>query len=718
MIFALTLPISNPVLIFFIVLAIILLAPILLNRIRIPHIIGLIIAGIIVGPHGFNLLARDSSFEIFGNVGILYLMFLAGLEMDIFSLRRNRKPGLIFGLCTFGIPLILGTTISHYLLQLNWATALLLSSMFASHTLISYPIVSRYGLNRYAPVTVAVAGTIFAIIGALIVFSIITGMHSGDLSTSYWLKLAGYVLVYSLFILYVYPRLCRWFFKTYNDNVSQFIFVLALVFFSSFIAECIGLQAIIGAFFAGVVLNRYIPAVSPLMNRLEFVGNALFIPYFLIGVGMLINLDAVVKAPQTLWVALIMCIIALGTKWIAAWVTQKGFHYTTSDRRLIFGITSAKAAVSLAAVIIGRQYGMFDDAILNGTIIMILVTCTVSSITTERAASNTIVRLQQEDKSNMEQAPTEERILIPIANPATIEHLVNMALLMKNPKRVSPLYALYVNDDNDNKPHTPARRVLEMAAKTASAADTQLIPISRYDLNIASGIIHTIKEKNISEVVIGLHHKANIVDTFFGTKIEAILKGTHKMVWITKCVNPPATATRIVVAVPPKAEYETGFSRWIDRLAHMALQIGCRIIFYAYETTIPYIRSCITRQRYDIRHEYHTVESWNDILLLANEVLDDDLFVVITARRASVSFDPEYEKLPVFLTQYFANNNLLVIYPEQFGEVAVTPTFTDPLSQAVETSSHGLLGLRDGIDKLINWKKRLTHRNRKKKIDI
>lgn len=213
MIFALTLPISNPVLIFFIVLAIILLAPILLNRIRIPHIIGLIIAGIIVGPHGFNLLARDSSFEIFGNVGILYLMFLAGLEMDIFSLRRNRKPGLIFGLCTFGIPLILGTTISHYLLQLNWATALLLSSMFASHTLISYPIVSRYGLNRYAPVTVAVAGTIFAIIGALIVFSIITGMHSGDLSTSYWLKLAGYVLVYSLFILYVYPRLCRWFSK-------------------------------------------------------------------------------------------------------------------------------------------------------------------------------------------------------------------------------------------------------------------------------------------------------------------------------------------------------------------------------------------------------------------------------------------------------------------------------------------------------------------------
>ena len=574
MTFALTLPISNPVLIFFIVLAIILLAPILLNRFRIPHIIGLIIAGIIVGPHGFNLLERDSSFEIFGNVGILYLMFLAGLEMDMFSLRRNRKPGFIFGLCTFGLPLLIGSVVSHYLLQLNWATSLLLSSMFASHTLISYPIVSRYGLNRYAPVTVAVAGTIFAIIGALVVFSIITGMHTGDMSITYWLKLTGYVIAYALSILYVYPRISRWFFKTYSDNVTQFIFVLALVFLSSFVAECIGLQAIIGAFFAGIVLNRYIPSVSPLMNRLEFVGNALFIPYFLIGVGMLINLNAVVEAPQTLWVALIMCVIAIGTKWLAAWIIQKGFHYTASDRRLIFGITSAKAAVSLAAVIIGRQYGMFDDAILNGTIIMILVTCTVSSITTERAASSTIVRLQQEDKTDIGQAPTEERILISVANPATIESLVNIALLMKNPKKESPLYALYVNDDKDNKPHTTARRVLEMAAKTASAADTQLIPMSRYDLNIASGIIHTIKEKNISEVVIGLHRKANIVDTFFGSKIEAILKGTHKMVWITKCVNPPATATRIVVAVPPKAEYETGFSRWIDRLSHMAQQIG------------------------------------------------------------------------------------------------------------------------------------------------
>ena len=702
------LPIENPVLIFFIVLAIILSAPILLNRFRIPHIIGLIIAGIIIGPHGLNLLARDSSFEIFGQVGILYLMFLAGIEMDIFSLLRNRKPGTVFGLLTFTIPMILGTVLSHWLLHLDWHIAALLSSMFTSHTLISYPIASRYGLNRYAPVTVAVAGTIFAILGSLIVFAIITGTLSGDTSTAYWIGFAIKVALYGLFIIFAYPRLIRWFFKTYSDNVTQFIFVLALVFLSSFIAEAIGLLSIIGAFFAGIILNRYIPSVSPLMNRLEFVGNALFIPYFLIGVGMIIDLSVFTKHPEMLLVALIMCVIALSTKWIAAWIIQRIFHYSADDRRLIFGITTAKAAVSLAAVIVGREYGVFDDAILNGTIIMILITCTVSSIITEQSASRIVVQLQDQEADEA-QATTinDERILIPVANPATVEKLVNMALLMKNTAKRNPIYALYVNDDTKTGNQYASQRILEQASKVASAADAQLVPISRYDLNIASGILHTVKENNISEVVLGLHHKANIVDSFFGSKIETMLRGTHKMIWITKCTTPPATTSRIIVSVPPMAEYETGFATWIDRLANISTHIGCRIVFYAYEATITALRSVIAKRNYKIRHEYNKVESWDDMLTISNVIEDDDLFVVISARRASVSFSTDYEKLPSFLSQYFADNNLIVLYPEQFGQATpATTTFHDPLAQSAESSSHGLLGLRDAINKIANWFKR------------
>ena len=707
-----TLPIENPVLIFFIVLSIILLAPILLNRFRIPHIIGLIIAGIIIGPHGFNILERDSSFEIFGQVGILYLMFLAGIEMDIFSLIRNRKPGTIFGLLTFGVPMVLGTVASHYLLHLDWLTSMLLSSMFASHTLISYPIVSRYGINRYAPVTVAVAGTIFAILGSLIVFAIVTGSLSGDTSVAYWVLFVIKVIAYGLFIIFVYPHLIRWFFKTYSDNVMQFIFVLALVFLSSFIAESIGLLSIIGAFFAGIILNRYIPSVSPLMNRLEFVGNALFIPYFLIGVGIMIDLGIIIEHPEVLLVAVIMCCIALSSKWIAAWLIQLIFHYTPTDRRLIVGITTAKAAVSLAAVIVGRELGVFDNAILNGTIIMILVTCTVSSILTELAASKIVVQLQDKEEPDVtDAAANDERILIPVANPATVDRLVNMALLMKNPKKKSPIYALYVNDDSKASNQYASKRILEQASKAASAVDAQLVPISRYDLNIASGILNTVKENNISEVVLGLHHKANIVDSFFGTKIENMLRGTHKMIWITKCSTPPDTTSRIIVSVPPMAEYETGFVTWIDRLANISQQVGCRIFFYAYESTVPHIRALLNSRPNKVRHEYKIVESWDDMLSLSNVVNEDDLFVVVSARRASVSFNTDYEKLPTFLSQYFSDNNLIVLYPEQFGKANPTiTTFHDPLAQSAESSSHGLLGMRDAMEILNRWKRKLLDR--------
>ena len=656
-----TLPIENPVLIFFIVLVIILLAPILLNRIRVPHIIGLIIAGVIIGPNGLNLLARDSSFEIFGNVGIPYLMFLAGLEIDMNDFKKSRKDGVIFGLYTFLIPMILGTVISYYTLHLNLMTSILLASMYASHTLIAYPIISRYGISRTRAVPVTIAGTIFTVLGALIILAVIAGMVRGDLTEFFWLRLTVNIIIYSVAILYIYPRLTRWFFKNYNDNITQFIFILALVFLASYMAQVIGLEAILGAFFAGIVLNRFIPNVSPLMNRLEFVGNALFIPYFLIGVGMLIDLR-VVKNTETIIVAANMSIVATLCKWLAAWLTQKTCHMTKIDRNLIFGLSNAQAAATLAAVIIGHNIGLFNDEILNGTIVMILVTCIISTLVTEKAARQMVVAMQNNEPPTSKSPVQSEQILIPIANPSTIENLINLALLLKSPQRRSPLYALHVTDDSKTSNYR-SQSILEFAGKGASSADTKLIPIARYDMNITSGIIHTMKERNITEVVLGLHHKANIVDTFFGAKIESLLKNTNKMILISKCVNPINTVTRIVIAVPRKAEYETGFARWIDRVANMAKQIGCRAIFYAYPETIPYLKARLRAGRYNIRNEFEKLESWDDFLLLANVVLDDDLFIVVSARPTSVPFNADADHIPSFPSPYFANNNLIVLHP-------------------------------------------------------
>lgn len=635
----------------------------------------------------------------------------------MYDFKKSKKDGIIFGLYTFLIPMILGTAISYYTLHLNLMTSILLASMYASHTLIAYPIISRYGISRSRAVPITIAGTIFTVLGALIILAVISGMVRGDLTEFFWLRLSVNITIYSIAILYIYPRLTRWFFKTYNDNVTQFIFILALVFLASYMAQVIGLEAILGAFFAGIVLNRFIPNVSPLMNRLEFVGNALFIPYFLIGVGMLIDLRVIFKSTETIIVAVNMSVVATICKWLAAWLTQKTCHMTKSDRQLIFGLSNAQAAATLAAVIIGHDIGLFNEEILNGTIVMILVTCIISTLVTEKAARRIVIEIQNNEPASYKSPIQNEQILIPVANPDTIENLINLALLLKSPQKKSALYALHVTDD-DKKSNFLSQAVLEYAGKVASSADTKLIPIARYDMNITSGIIHTMKEKNITEVVLGLHHKANIVDTFFGAKIESLLKSTNKMILISKCVNPINTVTRIVIAVPRKAEYETGFARWIDRVANMAKQIGCRAIFYAYAETIPYLKARLRAGRYNIRNEFEILESWDDILLLANVVLDDDLFIVVSARPTSVSFNSEADNIPSFLSKYFANNNLIVLYPEQFGTAEPTPvSFMEPLSHDMLNHSE-ILGLEKIFRQLITYKKRWTHRNRKKKINL
>lgn len=711
-----TLPFSDPVLIFFIVLTIILFAPLLLNKLHIPHIIGMILAGTIFGPHGLNFLDHDSSFKIFGNVGLLYLMFLVGLEMNLNDFRKIKLRGITFGLYTFIIPMILGTVSSIYLLHLDLTTSILLASMYASHTLVAYPIVLRYGVGRSPAVTITIAGTIITVLGALIILAVIVGMQTGTINQWFWVRLILSMIVYCIFILYAFPRLARWFFKKYSDNVSQYIFVLALVFLASALAKPAGLEPILGAFFVGVVLNRFIPSVSPLMNRIEFVGNALFIPYFLIGVGMLIDPSVVFSGWDALFVAIVMSVVATLSKWLAAFITQKNFGLSSIDRAMIFGLSNGQAAATLAAVLIGYEIGLFDINILNGTIIMILVTCTISSFATERAAQK-MATMQPADEHDKKRRENETaRILIPLANPHTLESLVNLAILAKGSNKQQPLYALHVIDDNKAHPHTSeaGQVLLDRATKIAAASDIKLTGLSRYDVNITSGIIHTIKEQNISEVILGLHHKSNIVDSFFGSKIDNLLKSTHKMVAITKCIIPINMTTRIVVAVPEKAEYESGFTKWIDRIANIAKQIGCRVIFYAHHDTIFVLRNVLNQKRYNINCEFEVLDDWEDILTLTGVVLQDDLLVIVSARHTSLSYNNEFDKLPLQLSRYFAGNNFIVLFPEQFGEENEHLTFTsDPLSIDVQRNYSIFTTLRDFFDKFSRRRKLWNHRRQK-----
>ncbi|MEG0253462.1 MAG: cation:proton antiporter, partial [Muribaculaceae bacterium] len=491
--------------------------------------------------------------------------------------------------------------------------------------------------------------------------------------------------------------------------------VLAMVFLASGVAQLIGIESVLGAFFAGLVLNRYIPNVSPLMNRIEFVGNALFIPYFLIGVGMLINVNVILSDTRTLFVAINMSVVATLCKWIAAWATQKTYKMTVLDRSMMFGLSNAQAAATLAAVMIGYKIGIFDAAILNGTIIMILVTCAISSVVTERAAEK-MKRLMFEStgtKDSIKNNGDNAKILITVSNPITVGGLVNLALLMRNRRDKEPLYALHVRNDNTEGSVAIGQNALNIASKTAAAADVKTEAIERYDLNTITGILNTINERNISDLIIGLHQRATVVDSFFGKKIEQLLKENDHMIIISRCFIPINTITRIVVSVPPKAEFETGFQAWIMRTSNIASQIGCRIIFCAHRDTIPLIRGVLHNEGYEIRSEYREIDDWSDFVLLANKVLDDDLLIMISARRTSMSFDSEMDNMPSFLSKYFNHNNLIIIYPEQFGEAPKLTSFTDPLASDINASPSAIwLRVRSLYKLLIIKKKKITHRHR------
>jgi len=702
--------VSSPGMIFLIVLAIIVLVPLLLNRLKIPHVIGMIIAGMIVGPYGFNVLARDMSFEVFGQVGLLYLMFLAGVEIDMYHLKRNLRRGIVFGLFTFFVPLVLGTVAVIATLRFDFITSVLMASMFAAHTLLAYPIVSRFGLTTNRAVVIAVAGTIFTVLGSLMVLAgTVSVARFGYINISALARLLGGLLLYCIAVIYLYPRITRWFFKRYNDSIAQFIYILAMVFLSAEITSWVGLEGVFGAFFAGIVLNRFIPVRSALMGRIEFVGNALFIPYFLIGVGMLINVRVLFAGWDSLYVAAIMCLTAMAGKWVAAFFTQRVFKMLPVERSMMYQLSNAHTAVALAVVTIGLKIGIFPEQVLNGTVVMILITCTVSSLGTARAAAR-LKELTMSDDAIVDEELQRKKLaavntLIPVVNPMSANELVSLAILMHDvrPGGHNHFFALHVRNDNSPSSRAVGQNSLDIAEQTAASVDVPLQTIERYDLNFVTGVLNTMQERDINEVVIGLHRRTAVIGSFFGEKLTQLLKTTYRMLVISRCYIPVNTMRRLVVVVPDKAQYETGFIRWVKCISNLARQLGCKTIFFTSATTRPYIEAVIKKWGYAFRREYRVMDQWDDIVLLANKVIDDDLFVVITARTASMSYDPGMASLPEFLRKYFADNNLLVIYPEQFGPEAVVPALGDAISADVATMPSGLL-VR------LNHYSRLAHR--------
>jgi Kef-type K+ transport system membrane component KefB len=673
-IFESTLPFTNPVLKFFLILVIILLSPIMFNKIKVPALLGLIIAGAIIGPNGFNLMERDSGIILSGTAGLLYIMFLAGLEIDLAEFRKNSKKSIVFGLYTFTIPMILGLLTSLYILDFSLLTSILLASMFASHTLIAYPIISKLGVASNRAVQLAIGGTMITDVLALIVLAVIVGITKGEMNTIFWVKLSFSMALFGVVITYFFPIMTSWFFKKYADGTSQYIFVLVMLFFGALLAEIAGIEAIIGAFLSGLALNRLIPHQSALMNRVNFVGTAIFIPFFLIGVGMLVDFRVFFTDFEAIKVAVVMIVVATFAKFAAAWLTQKTFNLSINERRVIFGLSNAQAAATLAAVLIGYNiiigvdsFGgpirLLNESVLNGTILMILVTCTLATFSAQKGAKNLVLEEFQAPQFSKEIKT--ERILIPIRNTETIEELINLGISIKSRQSIDPLYALYIIDSNiaDQNSEKLAKKLLSKATTIAAAAEQPINELIRFDQDVGNGISSIAKEHNISNLILGLHVKQDISDSFFGNITERILSKCNTTTLIYKATQPLATIGRHIVVMPPNAELEFGFSLWLTKIWDIGINSGANLVFYGTEATKTYVEK--VDNRIFESSEFRLLANWEKWESITSELQADDNLILILSRKGKPSYNIAMESISLQLNKNIHGHSFILIFPIQ-----------------------------------------------------
>ncbi|MBK1440404.1 cation:proton antiporter [Parapedobacter sp. ISTM3] len=677
-------PLSNPVLIFALILFIILLSPILLRWIKVPGIIGLILSGVAIGPHGLNLLEKNSAVDLFSTIGLLYIMFIAGLELDMNEFRKTRHKSVLFGLFTFAIPIAIGYPVCYYILEYDMLASIMISSMFATHTLVAYPVVNSYGISKNEAVAITIGGTILTDTAVLIILAVIIGASQGQLDRQFWMTLGVSFAIFLLIMFGIIPRVAKWFFqKVEGEKTAHYIFVLSVVFFAAFLAEIAGLEHIIGAFVAGLALNKLIPHSSALMNRIEFIGNAIFIPFFLISVGMIVDVSVLLNGPAALFIAATLTIVAIFSKWIAAWFTQLVFGYTPSQRQVIFGLSSAHAAATLAVIMVGFRYEIIDENVLNGTIVLILITCIVASLATESASKKVVLAGDQDEVTNEKNIAREEQLMLPIANLNNMESLLDFATLIKSNYSPHPITVLTVVPSNDMAEQNlqRARKNLDSTAKYASGSETEVNMMATIDHNVANGISRAAREIGADGILLGWPSKPGIIEKMVGEKTESILNQTDTNLFMCHLDKPMVTQKRILAFCPPLSESELGFDYCMEKVLLLSQELTIPILYVCDERTQHAIAEYIKRNKNSTRVLFSDYDEWDNLSGLRKFVKENDIIVFFSARQGEMSYRHSFDGIPKKLGKVYAQYNRILVFPsrragyslDEYEDVATAP---------------------------------------------
>lgn len=658
-------PIKNPVAEFAILMLIVLIFPVLFKKLKIPSIVGLIIAGMIVGPHSLNILDRDDSIIMLGSIGLLYIMFLAGLELDLKQIKTNKRYSVLFGIATFTIPLVLGYLLSHFVLGYSEIASLIIALMFSTHTLVAYPIALRLGLTQTRSTTTVVGGTIITDTAVLMAFGVIMNYYHGSLTFWFWVKFIVLLALVSIFILFIIPKIALWFFKNIEEeNYSQFIFVIAMFVMSSMLMEVAGIEAIVGAFLAGLAFSKLIPHNSALMQRIHLVGSGLFIPLFLINVGMIVDIKVLATDYFSLIVAGTLTIMALLSKYLAAHSTQLLFKFSKNEADFIFGLSASHAAATIAVIMIAYKAGILDENVLNGTILLILVTCLFASFVTERAGRKLAIE-EQEKKDVTINEPM--RILVPCSNPNSIDKLLDLAIACRGENEdEQPIFPLSViiEDDTTEKRILQSTKAIQTYVKLVYPGKKSITPTTRLDTNVTNGIIRAMKEMMINLTILGWTGKSKASEFFFGKKTDNVIEATNQTIMVAKLNQLINLTNKIYVFVGENAQYEVGFKRWLEILNNISKYSSAQIYFICLQSTkLSIIQQCKTSGILG-NAVFELVSSIDEFRSFADKFTENDIIIFVKARSKSISFSLDFIRIIDEITEEMPKSNYIMLYPE------------------------------------------------------
>ncbi len=704
-------PISDPVLIFALVMIVLLIVPLIADKLRVPAIVGLILAGALVGPGALGLLERDATIILLGTVGLLYLMFIAGVSIDLEKFSKSRGQSSLFGAVSFGIPMAGSLLLAPPLLAYSLESSLLLGAIVGSHTLLAYPIANRLGIGKNKAVTLSLGATMVTDALSLTILAIVAATVHGEINLYFWITFLGSVAVYLALVIFTLPRLGRWFFRNVRDQTNiEYIFLLTVLFVTAYAAQLAGLAAIIGAFLAGLSMNRLVPESSTLMSRVQFVGNALFIPFFLISVGMLVDIR-VLTALDVWLVALFFFLLVIIGKYLAAKAAQLYFRLTADEGWVMLGLTSPQAAATLAVTLIGFELGLLNELAVNAVVLLILASCFVGPYLVDLYGRRVLLA---EEKASLKVSDSPERILVPLSNPDTSEALMDIAIMIRGNKSTEPIFPLTVARESRYVEAAVAsgEKLLSHAVVHAAAADVPVIPVTRVDFNVASGIIRATRELRISDIVIGWNGVVTARQRIFGTVLDQLMEQSDETILVSKIDQPINTTERVILAVPPMSQYEPGFGDSFQTVKKLINQLGARLIVLGSESNLNILKPFIEKQEPELTAQYKIVKNWNRVAdSIAGLYNDQDLVILFSSRRGGVAWQPSLERLPGQVITQVKPENFIIVYPAEVEEhkkpTAVlrfdeSPLLPDISANQIYIAADGESSHSNAIDKMVS----------------